>query len=454
MRRSGRARAPFSGWRMAALAAVMLALTGPGQTTGVSVFVNPMMGALDLTRSEVSVAYLVGTLIASFALTRIGRALDEHGTRRTLLVVALLFGIALVGMGTVVGIVTLAIGFIGIRMLGQGALSLVAMNAVAPWFARRRGFATGVVIAGGSTFLAFIPLLATTGIERVGWRLMWVALGALVVVVLVPIATRGFVDRPSHIGQHPDGRPPDADARADAAAGDDGPRSLPSTGGPAGIPVVPLSTASNANDHTLQDALRTPMLWALVGGAVATGVLTTAMAFHQIDLLGEQGLTPVQAAANFLPQTVATFLTVLVVGALVDHVAPRWLLLASMLLLVGAMLSVPFVRPGITAIGYGVAIGSASATARALEAGAIPRMFGLRHLGAIRGFIHALAGASTAVGPLALSFGYEVMGGYAPVLRWFVVLPATVAVLGMFAPMPGPPKAPPDGNARRFAFSR
>ena len=82
MRRSGRARAPFSGWRMAALAAVMLALTGPGQTTGVSVFVNPMMGALDLTRSEVSVAYLVGTLIASFALTRIGRALDEYGTRR------------------------------------------------------------------------------------------------------------------------------------------------------------------------------------------------------------------------------------------------------------------------------------------------------------------------------------------------------------------------------------
>ena len=452
-----RSASTFSGWRMVALAAVMLGLTGPGQTVGVSVFVDPMMATLDLTRSQVSAAYLVGTLLASFALPRVGRALDEHGTRRTLLVVALALGVALAGMGAVAGIVTLTLGFVGIRMLGQGSLSLIATNAVAPWFTRRRGFAIGIVTAVGSSLIALVPLLAAWGIGQVGWRSMWVALGVLVVVVLVPIALRGFIDRPADVGQHPDGEAPvedtddtddadDTDGSDDASVG----AAMPSTSGPAGVPAVAAKGPARGRDHTRAEALRTPMLWALIGGSVATGMLTTAMAFHQIDLLGEQGLTPVQAAANFLPQTVATFSTVLIVGALVDRVAPRWILLTSMGLLTAAMLAVPFVRPGASAVAYGMALGASGAAARALEAGAVPRLYGLRHLGSIRGVVTALGGASTALGPLALSLGYDATGGYSDVLRWLVVLPVTVAVLGMFAPMPGSPDAT-DANARRFA---
>jgi MFS family permease len=421
---------------MVGLAALMLGLTGPGQTVGVSVFIDPMMAALDLTRSQVSGAYLVGTLVASSVLPRVGRALDEHGTRRTLLVVAVGLAVALGGMGLVTGIVTLTLGFVGIRMLGQGSLSLIATNAVAPWFARRRGFAIGVVTAVGSSLIALVPLLATFGVGRVGWRWTWVLLAALVLVVLVPIALRGFVDRPADVGQAVDG--------GAARSGD----VVVASGGPAGVPAFATSPAVR-RDFTRGEALRTPMLWALIGGSVATGMLTTALAFHQIDLLGEQGLTPVEAAANFLPQTIATFSTVLLVGSLVDRVAPRWILLASMGLLVTAMLAVPVVRPGWSAVGYGMALGASGAAARALEAGAVPRLYGLRHLGAIRGVVTALGGASTALGPLALSLGRDAVGGYAPVLRWLVVIPVAIALLGMFAPSPTVPGAAPQWFASR-----
>jgi MFS family permease len=445
----------FLGWRMVALAAVMLGLSGPGQTVGVSVFVDPMMASLDLTRSQVSTAYLVGTLLASLVLPRVGRALDDHGTRRTLLVVAIGLAVALAGMGLVAGAVTLTLGFVGIRMLGQGSLSLVATNAVAPWFTRRRGFAIGVVTAVGSSLIALVPLLANLSIGPLGWRVTWGLLSLLVIVVLVPIALRGFVDRPQDVGQLPDGADPTEDGASGvpvrAAA-------LPTSPGPAGVPTVgPLMTGADdtgdaddtgaagdarerRRDHTRAEALRTPMLWALIGGSVTTGMLTTAMAFHQIDLLGAQGLTPTQAAANFLPQTVATFGTVLLVGALVDRVPPRWILLTSMLLLAAAMLALPGVRPGATAVAYGMALGAAGAAARSLEAGAVPRLYGLRHLGAIRGLVTALGGASTALGPLALSLGNDLTGGYTEVLRLLVVLPLSVAVLGMFAPMPGAPR--------------
>jgi MFS family permease len=439
---------------MVAFAAIMLGLSGPGQTVGVSVFVDPMMASLDLTRSQVSTAYLVGTLLASLVLPRVGRALDDHGTRRTLLVVAIGLGVALAGMSLVAGVVTLTIGFVGIRMLGQGSLSLVATNAVAPWFTRRRGFAIGVVTAVGSSLIALVPLLANLAIGPFGWRATWGLLALLVVIVLVPIALRGFVDRPQDVGQLPDGDTVADDLPADASEPEGGSVTLPASPGPAGVPTVARHTpldevlGERRRDHTRAEALRTPMLWALIGGSVTTGMLTTAMAFHQIDLLGEQGLTPTQAAANFLPQTIATFGTVLVVGALVDRVAPRWILLTSMLLLTGAMLALPNVRPGATAIAYGMALGAAGATARSLEAGAVPRLYGLRHLGAIRGFVTALGGASTALGPLALSLGNDLTGGYTEVLRLLVVLPMTVAVLGMFAPMPGAPRDAPRDEPR------
>lgn len=429
-------RPDFTGWRMVALSALMLGLTGPGQTVGISVFVDPMMATLDLTRSQVSTAYLIGTMAGAFALPRIGRALDDHGTRTTLTAIAVGFSAALAAMAGVRGIVTLALGLVGIRMLGQGALSLVATNAVAPWFDRRRGLAIGVVTAVGSSLIALQPLVTNVVIARVGWRSMWLLMAATVGVLLLVIARCGIIDRPEDIGQRRDGL-----------------RIEPIAGAPAGVPIPTrraserhAATGASAQDFTRAEALRTPMFWALSGGTVATGMLTTAMAFHQIDLLGEQGLTAVQAAANFLPQTVATFSTVLLVGTLVDHIAPRWILLTSMLLLIAAMLAVPAVAPGPSAVAYGMALGASGAAARSLEAGAFPRMYGVRHLGAIRGAVTGIGVASTALGPIALAVGRTMTGDYVGVLRGLIILPALVAVLGVFAPPPRRAAAEPDAG--------
>jgi hypothetical protein len=174
-------------------------------------------------------------------------------------------------------------------------------------------------------------------------------------------------------------------------------------------------------------------------------LITTGLAFHQIDLLGEQGLSPVEAAANFLPRTVAALLVTLSVGALLDRVPARLVLVGSMMLLGTAMLAVPHVTPGLTAAGYGMAVGDAGAAARTLEATSFPALFGLVHLGAIRGVVAAIGVASTAFGPLVFSIGREVTGSYLPLLLWLLVAPmpaATVAIVGLVAPMPAEADAP------------
>ncbi|HUG86400.1 MAG TPA: hypothetical protein VMM13_17670, partial [Euzebya sp.] len=86
-----RPTARFSGWRIVAVAAATLAMTAPGQTVGVSVFVDHLIADLDLTRSAVSGAYLVGTLTGAMVLPFVGRWIDRFGVRLATAVIAGLF---------------------------------------------------------------------------------------------------------------------------------------------------------------------------------------------------------------------------------------------------------------------------------------------------------------------------------------------------------------------------
>lgn len=401
----------FSGWRIVVAAAVGLGMTGPGQTVGVSVFVDPMIETLALSRSEVSTAYLIGTLTGAFALPTAGRFLDARGSRVTMAIIGGVFGTVLMAMAGVVGLVTLTIGFAGIRMFGQGALGLTSTTAPAPWFDRRRGFAIGVTTALGSALLSLFPLAAAAIIPAIGWRAAWIVTGLTIWLIVVPLAVRVMIDHPHDVGQEADGDAPREDA-------------------------VARARAATAASYTRAEAIRTPMFWAVAGATAATGMIGTGLAFHQIDLLGEQGLTPVQAAANFLPQTAAALLATLVVGSMVDRFAARWVLTTSMLLLMGAMVGVVFVSPGWTAVAYGATVGAAGASARAMEAASFPKLYGLAHIGSIRGVVTAISVGSTAFGPVALAVGRDLTGSYQQVLQLLLVLPAAVIVLGLLAPVP------------------
>lgn len=116
-------------------------------------------------------------------------------------------------------------------------------------------------------------------------------------------------------------------------------------------------------------------------------------------------------------------------------------LAASIATLATAVLLLPVVSPGLTAIAYGAALGAAGGSARALEAAALPRFFGTRHLGSIRGLVMAMMVVGTALGPFALALGQSIAGSYVPVLRWLLVLPVGVVILGLTADTPQPAAA-------------
>lgn len=406
----------FSGWRIVILSAIAVGMSSPGQTFGVAVWVDPMMATLELTRTEVSGAYLVGTLVGATTLPRLGQVIDRRGTRFAVALMGGAFGVMLMAMAGVFGLISLVLGFTGIRMFGQGGLTLSAGTAAAPWFERRRGLAMGVKGAIAGTVMSTMPLIiGALVMPHTGWRGAWLVMGVAVWLVVLPIAIFGIIDRPSDVGQRPDGAP------------------LP-TPGTDDEPATDVEVA-----FTRGEAMRTPMFWAVALAVSTTSLVGTALGFHQIDLLGEQGLTVLQATGNFLPQTLAGMVTTLGIGAMVDRFAPRWVLLQSMGMLAGAMIAVPFVRPGLSAIAYGMALGAAGSSVRVMEAATFPKLFGIPHIGAIRGVVFSCSVAGSAFGPLVLSLGHDIAGSYVQVLLLLLVLPIGVGLFGLVAPTPTKP---------------
>nr|WP_230416918.1 MFS transporter [Micromonospora tarapacensis] len=379
-------------------------MTAPGQTLAVSAFVDPLIADLGISRSAISTAYLIGTLTGAAALPAIGRLIDRHGVRRCMLVIGAVFGAVLVALATVSEIVGLTAGFVGIRMAGQGALSLAATTVTAHWFRRRRGFALGIVSAVGAAGISLAPLLLERLIAHHGWRTAWLVEGLLVWAVVIPIALFGIRNRPADVGQQVDGG---SQGRSDSYV---------------------------RADLSHRQALRTPYFWVLAGSVATSGLLTTAVAFHQISLLTERGLSAAAAAANFLPQTVAGIAATLLIGAVIDRASPRVVLPAAMAGLAVALVWATQARPGWSALGFGAAIGAASSAIRTAESALTPRLFGLGHLGAIRGTITAVNVGSTAFGPVLFAVGHDITGTYTQALLVGAALPLAVGVTALLAP--------------------
>lgn len=408
---TGQDRRPprFVGWRIAVLATITGAMTGPGQTIGVSVFVDPMIADLDLTRSQVSTAYLIGTLLGAVALLRVGRWIDQVGSRSAMTWIAVAFGGGLVAMSSVRGFVTLAVGFTLIRWLGQGSLGLVSTVAITHWFERRRGLVFGVSFTAVSALMALTPVLLGVAIEAYDWRTAWILAALAVWVVVVPIAHFGIVDQPSDVGQYPDG---DVE------------------------PPVPAEGTVATTSRSRAEAIREPRFWLLSLAIAATAMLVTALNFHQISILGEEGLTATEAAAMFLPQVAGAVVAGLVVGALADRIPARFLVALSMALLACSLAMVSFITPGWQVVAYAVVLGTAAGAQHPLVATLLPRWYGLIHIGSIQGVSALTSVAASAVGPVALSLASTWMNSYSSAAWLFALVPAVigVATLGISEP--------------------
>jgi MFS transporter, OFA family, oxalate/formate antiporter len=374
------------GWIVLVAATVGMMMTIPGQTVGVSIFLDGIIADLEMSRSEVSTLYLIGTLVGSLLLPFVGRFVDRRGPRLAVVAIAAAFALACVWMGFVQGAVTLLIGFTLVRALGQGSLSLVSVHAVAIWFVRRRGVAIGLLGIGMALWTSIFPSLVERVVEPLGWRTTYALLGALVALTILPLGALVFRDRPERFGLLPDGAAPSA------------------------ANEVPAEAA-----YRPAEARATLTFWLFLSGLFLASCFGTGLLFHHYAILAQGGLDRAVAAAAFVPLGVMSAVGNLGTGALIGRVPPRFLL-SAMLLLLGLGLVMAGRLGGEASVWfYGAIVGVRGGMSGSLEGNVFAHYFGRAHLGAIRGQVVTAMVIGSALGPLLFALGYDLTGSYTAV---------------------------------------
>jgi MFS family permease len=400
----------FYGWIIVIAGTFGLIMTGPGQTYAVSIFIEHFIHDLGLSRTLVSGLYGVGTLVGSFALPLIGRQIDRRGSRPTAVVIALLFGLACIFMGLVVNWPMLLLGFMTIRMLGQGGLGLVSQNVINQWWVSRRGMIMGVSGLGVSLLgIGALPGLINWLVTLYGWRLAYMLLGAVLLLIMAPVAWLFYRDRPELYGLHPDGRQ-------------------------MGIDETELAVAEE--NWTLAEARRTPMFWVMSGGLSLIAMLITGLYFHMVSIFADNGLAANVAAAVYAPIALATAVFTLSGGLLLDRVPARVMLSTSLFLLAFSLWFAQHLSGVAAATLYGAALGGTSGLFHVVGMVVWARYYGRQHLGSITGVTTTVVVIGSALGPLPLGAARDWLGSYNQALTLLAILPLALGAAALFTPRP------------------
>lgn len=115
----------FYGWVIVAVGALTVFFSSPGQTFSVSIFIDYYIQEFGWSRAQISSFYSVATLISGFSMPFVGKIIDSRGHRASTVLVSALFALTLLFMSTVSAPWMIFVGFLFIRMFGQGSLSLI-----------------------------------------------------------------------------------------------------------------------------------------------------------------------------------------------------------------------------------------------------------------------------------------------------------------------------------------
>ena len=319
----------FYGWFI--LAAGFFALfVSMGARNGFGVFVVPMTGELDWTRTEISAAIAVGILINGLTQPFLGRLYDQYGGRLVISISLLVLGLATLLLATTSNFgtdfaMTLNLGLIEITLsvsllfliavygfvmsTASSGVSLVTVHAVlAKWFYRRRGLVLSICTAGTSAGGLILTPFAASLIIWADWRIAWLVLGTFVLVLALPLAVIFIRDRPEDIGELPDGEQVGPTVNGVQAKRPDSQRPAP------------------LESDNWRDSFRSPPIWQLSGAYFVCGVTTLIISTHYVPFAIDLGISPRTAALAFGLMQGLNAVGVIIVGILADKFSRKNLL--------------------------------------------------------------------------------------------------------------------------------
>ncbi len=405
----------YYGWVVWFVALVGTVASSPGQSYSVSLFMDYFIADFGLDRTTVSSLYGLGTFIASLGLTWLGRKLDLAGNRRTGVAIAFLFSLVLCLCAFISGPLMLLFAFIGIRGLGQGALTLVSSTAVANWFRSRRGRMMAYLALAYALFQGLYVNGLRALLETMDWRQAFVVLGIGVSAFVVPLFGLLMRNSPEEYGMLPDNESAQRASQAQAHA----------------------SAADVKEENwTLKEAMRAPALWLYMFARMLPSAWGTGLILHQVSIFAQVDHSPQVATETFALLSIFAAASALLAGYLIDRYPPSVVVVLAMLGLAGACLLAMIMRDTWLLILYAMASGLGLGIGYVFDGAVWTNMFGRRFQGEIRGFVFTAGIIGSAIGPALFGLSFDYAGGYQPALALGALLALVVMLLALLTPQP------------------
>jgi MFS transporter, OFA family, oxalate/formate antiporter len=371
----------FYGWLVVA-AAFAVTFVGFGSAYTFSAFIGPLQKDFVASRAAVSLVFsLAGFLYFGFGIVS-GPLADRWGSRRLAVIGMLLTGIGLASASAARNLTEVYAAYgLGVG-LGVGCSYVPAVGAVQRWFAKRRGFASGLAVSGIGVGTLIMPPLASVLIAARGWREAYLVLGGLTAFVGVGMALM-IENDPSDRGLGPDGDP------------------LPSGGEPRGLAGASLGEAMRSRRFI-------NLYVACLICSFGVFVPFVHLAPYAVDHGIRQSVAVLLLGAIGVGSTAGRFL----LGGLADRMGRR---VALVMMFVGMALALAVWALSTDAwslaafaVAYGVVYGGWVAVLPAV----VMDYFGGRNVSGTIGVLYTSVAFGTLIGPSAAGLAFDVTQSY------------------------------------------
>ena len=349
---------------------------GAGFMHAYTVFLVTFIDVFGWSRAEVSLAYSVSQIVNGVSSPLVGWLVDRLGPSRLILTggAVLTGGLLASAWATQLWHIVLLYGVV--MTLGANCLGLVVfVPLLSRHFVRNRGMAVSVVQSANGFARAFSAPIATLMISGFGWRGAYLAQGAFMAVILLPLASlfRGI-------------------------AGQGGRRRVSDTAG-----------------WTVRQAVRTPHFWLLFAVYMFTGLGSFLVALHQLAFAVDIGFDKLYAAGVLGMGAFLSLPGVIITGTLSDYVGREISAIVTYgTSIIGVVFALMITAPDqhlllwLHACFFGLTWGARGPAITAKTADLFPGP----NLGAILGVITIGTGLGAAGGSWLAGFVFDTTGSY------------------------------------------
>ena len=411
----------YYGWFVLAAVAGINYANGATAIGVLTVFILPFTDEFNWTRTQISAVTSVGAILGATLAPFIGRLTDRIGARLPLTLGGICIVLAAISLANIQTLLGFYLAFGLARLADQGLVQTSSPTVIAKWFQRYRGRAMATLFFASSLGGVTLPLLVQTVITSWNWRLAWLVLaGIMLVVGLIPCAL--------WIRRQPEDYNWEVDGTKSAEASD--------TAATTSEPIRPLAARDSKVSWQLHEARQTPTLWFFLGAAFILGIANTGVALHLVPYLVQQNITPMRAVGAVSIGFLATGVGNLLWGYGADRYTIHWLLVIAYVLRT-ASLAVLLMTDSITmAYGFAILRGFSDGGIGTLTTVLLAEYYGRQHFGAIYGLLRAVQVVGFALGPLVSGLVFDVTRSYDGAFQAFLGLSLVGTVLVILAKAP------------------